>query len=124
MDRFSKRDVWQSDPVPALAVQALRFREESRTIGTVLVSTTCHYCGKQGKMTQDHIVPRTDLPPGIMQPYWFRSNNIVPACSPCNNKKGCLKSDCECDHCRWAWASAKALWQLEPRGIIYLVGAA
>ena len=72
-------------------------------------------------MTQDHIVPRCDLPPGIAQPYWFRSNNIVAACSPCNNTKGCLRSDCTCAQCVWAWKLAYVLWKVQERGHINVV---
>lgn len=90
-------------------------------MGSVLTSTFCHYCGTGGKMTVDHIVPRSGLPPGILQPYWFRSNNEVPACSPCNNKKQNLRSDCECGHCWWAWNTATALFGITPRGYIKIV---
>lgn len=79
-------------------------------MGTVLISTICHYCGERAT-TQDHIVPRADLPrPMSRLPYWFRSNDVVPACFDCNGRKGWLRSDCDCDHCHWAWATAKAIW--------------
>ena len=53
-------------------------------------------------------MPRCDLPSGIEQPYWFRSNNVVAACSHCNWVKGRDRSDCTCDHCTWAWNTALA----------------
>lgn len=73
---------------------------------TALMSTICHYCGGRAT-TEDHIVPRADLPkPMYTLPYWFRINNVVPACSTCNNIKGRLRSDCTCDQCEWAWNTA------------------
>lgn len=72
-------------------------------------------------MTQDHIVPKSTLPPGILQPYWFRALNIVPACSPCNNTKGCLRSDCECGQCSWAWGTAKGIFGITERGYVKIV---
>lgn len=86
-------------------------------MGTVLQSTICHYCGGRAN-TQDHIVPRCDLPSGILQPYWFRSQNVVPACKKCNGDKGCLRSDCTCAHCTWAWGTAKGLFGVVERGYI------
>lgn len=81
-------------------------------MGSVLISTICHYCGEtgsreRGKITQDHIIPRCDLPPLILLPPWFRNHLVVPACSKCNNEKGCLRSDCTCDHCTWVWGTAE-----------------
>ena len=93
-------------------------------MGSVRISQICHYCGGKAT-TEDHIVPRCDLPPGIRQPYWFRSNNVVPSCSPCNNSKGCLRSDCGCPHCDWAWATALARFLplgYEPHGYVTLTG--
>lgn len=89
-------------------------------MGTVLLSTRCHYCGKKAN-TQDHIVPRCDLPPGAVQPYWFRSQNVVPACKTCNGDKGCLRSDCTCPHCTWAWGTAKGLYGVVERGYVKIV---
>ncbi len=74
----------------------------------VLHSSTCHYCGEHAR-TEDHVVPRADLPkPMYLLPYWFRSMNVVPSCGDCNNRKGCLRSDCTCDLCDWLWNTAKA----------------
>lgn len=90
-------------------------------MGSVLTSTICHYCGGRAD-SQDHIVPQADLPkPQSRLPYWFRSQNIVPACKPCNGKKGCLRSDCTCDHCTWAWNVAMKCFLpagYAPRGYI------
>lgn len=40
----------------------------------------CAYCGIQGKMVQEHIVP-------VSQGGGYTRENIVPACVPCNSKK-------------------------------------
>jgi len=75
-------------------------------MGTVLISKVCHYCGGKAT-TEDHIVPRADLPKPLSRlPYWFRSQNVVPACLDCNGRKDCLRSDCTCPHCEWAWNTA------------------
>lgn len=72
-------------------------------MGTLLVSTICHYCGEKAQ-SQDHIVPQSALPkPQSKLPYWWRANNIVPACFRCNGEKAYFRSDCECDQCTWAW---------------------
>jgi len=34
--------------------------KKERPVGSVLASTTCHYCGGKAN-TEDHIVPRCDL---------------------------------------------------------------
>lgn len=104
-------------------LQALLYKKATY-VGTVLPSSTCHYCGDKAT-TEDHIVPRCDLPkPMSRVPYWFRSTNVVPACGPCNNRKGACRSDCECNHCRWAWVTAKACFLPEgyqERGLVYIV---
>lgn len=42
----------------------------------------CAYCGKGGmKLTQDHVVP-------VSKGGGTTADNIVPACKPCNSKKG------------------------------------
>lgn len=75
--------------------------------GSVLRSLSCHYCGGKAG-TEDHIVPRADLPrPMSRVPYWFRSLDVVPACGECNGRKAWFRSDCACDHCVWAWNTAK-----------------
>ena len=88
-------------------------------MGSVLRSTLCHYCGGRAT-TEDHVVPRCDLPrPQSRLPYWFRSMNVVPACSPCNNDKGPYRSDCLCAQCTWCWNTAKAVFLpigYQPRG--------
>jgi hypothetical protein len=93
-------------------------------VGSVLVSTTCHYCGGKAN-TQDHIVPRCDLPKPLSRlPYWFRSQMVVPACKKCNGEKGCYRSDCTCAHCEWAWNTALALFLppgYTPRGYVSIV---
>jgi hypothetical protein len=95
-------------------------------MGSVLRSTICHYCGGKAT-TEDHIVPRAILPkPLSLLPYWFRGNNVVPACWDCNIVlKGAERSDCECDECTWAWNTALALFvnpNTRPRRIVVLVG--
>jgi hypothetical protein len=74
-------------------------------MGSVLRSQTCHYCGKSAN-TEDHIVPRCDLPRMATLPYWFRELDVVPACKKCNGDKGPMKSDCDCRQCIAAWAVA------------------
>ena len=95
-------------------------------MGSVLRSTTCHYCGTSGgKITQDHIIPRCDLPPLILLPPCFRDQLVVPSCSPCNNDKGALRSDCDCVQCSWVWGTALGEGFLRedyrPRGVINVV---
>jgi len=76
--------------------------------GTVLRSLACHYCGERAD-TEDHIVPRADLPrPMSRLPYWFRSNDVVACCLTCNGAKSWFRSDCTCSHCEWAWKTALA----------------
>lgn len=93
-------------------------------MGTVLRSSVCHYCGDPAR-TEDHIVPRADLPkPMAILPYWFRSQNVVPACQDCNGTKAALRSDCTCGHCTWAWNTAIACFLpdgYQPRGYIKIV---
>lgn len=105
------------------ALEALRYRR-GEDVGTVLPSSTCHYCGAKAT-TEDHIVPRCDLPKPMSQlPYWFRSNNVVASCAPCNNIKGPARADCTCDHCTWAWRTAKACFlpvDYQERGYCYIV---
>lgn len=90
-------------------------------MGSVLRSTICHYCGGKAD-TEDHIVPRCDLPrPQSRLPYWFRSLNVVPACKACNGAKGPYRSDCTCAHCEWAWNTALHIWLpqgYQPRGYV------
>jgi 5-methylcytosine-specific restriction endonuclease McrA len=46
----------------------------------------CFYCGKEvsrKKKTRDHVIPKSRH--GSSQP-----NNLVDACKPCNQLKGCL----------------------------------
>ena len=95
-------------------------------MGSLLRSTICHYCGETaGKITQDHIIPRADLPPLILLPVWFRDHIVVPCCSPCNNEKGALRSDCCCAQCTWVWGTAlgEGFFRegYRPRGIIAVV---
>jgi hypothetical protein len=93
-------------------------------MGSLLRSTICHYCGGKAT-TEDHIVPRAILPkPLSLLPYWFRANDVVPACFDCNGDKGCERSDCECDQCTWAWNVASKCFippDTRPRRIIALV---
>jgi 5-methylcytosine-specific restriction endonuclease McrA len=94
-------------------------------MGSLLSSTVCHYCGKKAT-TEDHIVPKALLPkPMSRVPYWFRSNDVVPACFDCNGEKGMERSDCDCAQCVWAWAVATKLWidpNIRPRRTVVLVG--
>jgi hypothetical protein len=93
-------------------------------MGSLLRSQLCHYCGEKAT-TEDHIVPRAVLPkPMSKLPYWFRSNDVVPACLDCNGRKGEEMSDCTCDQCTWAWNTALACFIPEgtrPREIVPLI---
>jgi len=93
-------------------------------VGTVLRSTVCHYCSGKAT-TEDHIVPRAILPKPISQlPYWFRANDVVPACFTCNGTKDAERSDCACAQCTWAWNVATKLFILpgvRSRRIVALV---
>lgn len=92
---------WNEDWLP-YAIASLEFRR-FEDVGTVLPSSTCHYCGAKAT-TEDHIVPRALLPkPLSTMPYWFRANDVVPACALCNWSKSHYRSDCQCSHCEWAW---------------------
>jgi len=90
-------------------------------MGSVLVSSTCHYCGDKAT-TDDHVVPRSLLPkPQSLLPYWFRAMNVVPACAPCNGAKANHRSDCHCTQCVRAWGSAAALYGIvEPEPVSVL----
>lgn len=93
-------------------------------MGSLLRSRICHYCGGRAN-TVDHVVPRCDLPRPLSRlPYWFRSQNEVPACRECNHTKAAFRSDCECAQCSWAWATAQACFMpvgYRPRGYIRVV---
>ena len=52
----------------------------------------CHYCGRRGPMTWDHIVPKALGGPDAG---W----NLVTACGPCNQAKGATITTCRCDRC-------------------------
>ncbi|MBF0651280.1 HNH endonuclease [Dysgonomonas sp. GY75] len=41
----------------------------------------CAYCGKAGKLTKDHVIPRHYGGPDMVF-------NIIPACQSCNSSKG------------------------------------
>lgn len=41
----------------------------------------CAYCGRKGKLTQDHVVP-------VSLGGAYSIGNIVPACPSCNSSKG------------------------------------
>lgn len=65
----------------------------------------CHYCGTGGILTRDHIVPRYRVRslrlPGN---HPFFNANVVPACGPCNTRKGGGRGPCVCEKCRYAWS--------------------
>lgn len=73
----------------------LRRAREGETRGVRI----CHYCDEPAT-TRDHIVPRALA-------LYLGSNlgqiNVVPACQPCNGRKGMDRSDCPCMRCRDAW---------------------
>lgn len=41
----------------------------------------CQYCGATGKLTLDHVVPRSRGGPSVWE-------NVVTSCAPCNLRKG------------------------------------
>lgn len=72
----------------------------SLTIRRDLITTDdniCRYCLQPfsiGKLTLDHVIPRSwftiyrgKLKPHIIQPYINNKNNLILACSPCNDAK-------------------------------------
>jgi hypothetical protein len=52
----------------------------------------CHYCGGPGE-TWDHIYPRSK---GGIGEWW----NLVPCCTPCNQRKANRLPTCTCDKCQ------------------------
>lgn len=64
----------------------------------------CHYCLEEPATTDDHIVPRAIIPKRLKLSGWMLMLNRVPACMPCNNKKGSFRADCRCPQCIKAWA--------------------
>ena len=55
--------------------------DEQWTAIKSLYSNRCAYCGKKGRLTQDHIIP-------LSFNGSHETSNIVPACQPCNSAKG------------------------------------
>ena len=47
----------------------------------------CQYCGRNGEMTFDHVIPRSKGGKTCWE-------NVVAACSPCNLKKGSRDAKC------------------------------
>jgi hypothetical protein len=93
-------------------------------MSSLRISQICHYCGGRAT-TSDHIVPRADLPRPLSRlPYWFRSQNEVPACFTCNGDKAAFRSDCLCAQCTWCWCTAQACFMpvgYQPRGYVSIV---
>lgn len=46
----------------------------------------CAYCGARVKLTQDHVIP-------LSKGGQHTASNIVPACQPCNSRKGNSTAD-------------------------------
>ncbi len=82
-----------ADPVRAAAhIANKHHRRRQRTTGRGVTATEwkaiktksggrCYYCGSVSRLTMDHVIP---LSKGGKHEAW----NIVPACKPCNSKKG------------------------------------
>lgn len=91
-------------------------------MGSVLQSSTCHYCTERKADTVDHLVPRAVLPkPYFYLPRWFRDQNEAPSCKQDNNLKAFYRSTCTCDQCTFVWNAALALFipsGYRPRGPI------
>lgn len=47
---------------------------------------TCLYCGAQGDVTMDHVIPEADGGPTV-------ETNLVCCCADCNSKKGVIDVD-------------------------------
>lgn len=67
----------------------------------------CHYCevtSEQVQLTRDHIVPRHRVRVLRLQGnHPFYGLNLVPACQPCNGRKGGDRGWCDCGRCSMAW---------------------
>lgn len=60
--------------------------------GEPMPSAWCHYCGKVGADTRDHVVARSR---GGSDAWW----NLVPAHGKCNRSKSDRSTVCECTFC-------------------------
>lgn len=63
------------------AAAVIDFTPEQWYFVQCMFNHRCAYCGKKAKLTQDHILP-------LSRGGDHTLSNIVPACSPCNSKKG------------------------------------
>lgn len=62
------------------------------SFGEPIPSAWCHYCGRPGANTRDHVVARSR---GGANSWW----NLVPAHEDCNRKKGSSSGVCDCAFC-------------------------
>lgn len=59
------------------------------------IKIQCHYCHEFfyfGELTKDHVVPKSKGGRDIIE-------NVVPACSVCNQAKGDVMPECGCAFC-------------------------
>lgn len=53
--------------------------------------TTCVYCGSEGPLTTEHVVPLSKWREfGVKRRVLDNSSNKVPACAKCNSEKGAM----------------------------------
>ena len=92
--RAARGDAWEvGDPVklPAKLANAMRAHYESEPEGLEFIKwirdegsrDVCPMCGSLGARTADHIFPKEKFPE-----FAIFSQNLVPACSDCNTRRG------------------------------------
>ena len=80
--RRPTRSVATRDPAPPLRARpAVVQRKISRRALFARDGWRCQYCGSTGKLTLDHVVPRSRGGDSVWE-------NVVTSCAPCNLRKG------------------------------------
>jgi len=87
--------------VPGRAWPHPRVRDALRVLVVQRDGSRCHYCGRTlgrrgaGRLTLDHVWPVCF---GRIDALW----NLVPACGPCNSRRGHDTTWCACPGCTLA----------------------